>query len=211
MYVHSARANYNAGKEARRSSRTRASGHSTCGGVKDIVPSASPRRWLAALAAVSVHAALLASIWWVSLGPHVWNSPEVSEGGPEGEGHLFDLLSAPDATRVLLASPNPRGHGRGLGWWSPSHGIWLAGDELSPLPVDRTYQLWLTPSGRRPINLGTLHVDRDGSGRMLSVGHWVRDTPRDAELVLTVTEEPRGGSTRPSADVHLIGPLPRAR
>jgi hypothetical protein len=130
---------------------------------------------------------------------------------PEGNGHLFDVLAAPDGMRVLLASPNPRGHAKGLAWWSSSNGIWLAGDDLAPLPADRTYQLWVVPSERDAINLGTLHIDREGSGRMLATGGWLLTVPPDSPLKLLLTEEPLGGSSGPSSDVRLIGELPRRR
>ena len=117
--------------------------------------------------------------------------------GGEGRGHLYDILAAPDVTRVLLVAPLPRGRARGLAWFSPSRGIWLAVDGLVSPSGDRAFQLTASVAERGPIRLATVRVDPDGSGRMASAGAWIDTLPRGGPLVFTVSDA--------SGDVRLTG------
>ena len=97
----------------------------------------------------------------------------------------------------MLATPLPRGRAKGLAWFSPSRGIWLAVDGLVSPSGDRVFQLTASVAEREPIRLGTVRVDPDGSGRMASVGAWVDTLARGGPLVFIVSDA--------SGDVRLTG------
>jgi anti-sigma-K factor RskA len=64
---------------------------------------------------------------------------------------------------------------------------------LAPPPPDRMYQLWLIPKADEvPRNLGLLLIQPDGVARAQL------DLALTRGDLLTVTEEPAGGSTQPS-------------
>ncbi len=163
----------------------------------------APSRRLGAALSIGLHASLVLAIWLAATREapggqsSTWHSPDRSTLDGEGRGHLFDILAAPDVRRVLLGAPLPRGRAKGLAWFSPSHGIWLAVDDLVSSSGDRAFQLTARVAGRQPIGLGTVRVDPDGSGRMASFGAWINALPSGGPLVFTVSDA--------SGDVRLTG------
>jgi anti-sigma-K factor RskA len=71
---------------------------------------------------------------------------------------------------------------------------------LSPLPQDKTYQLWYIAAGK-PVSAGTFAVDPRGTAslRVDRVGD-----PRSIQA-WAVTVEPRGGVPQPTGAMVLKG------
>ncbi|MEO7190780.1 MAG: anti-sigma factor [Vicinamibacterales bacterium] len=81
-------------------------------------------------------------------------------------------------------------------------GLVFNADHLPPLARDRSYQLWVFAQGSsEPIGAGTFDVDASGSSTM-AIG-----LPAGVTVVaaLAVTDEPKGGSPRPTTSPLLLG------
>jgi hypothetical protein len=72
-------------------------------------------------------------------------------------------------------------------------------DQLPPLPEDRVYQVWLMHAGIRE-NAGTFTVDETGKGKWLIHASGNLSSYQAA----SVTEEPAGGSDKPTSPRLLI-------
>jgi anti-sigma-K factor RskA len=107
---------------------------------------------------------------------------------------LAAVLSAPDAATVALVGES----GSGRLTWSESEGrSVLVLEGMPEVDADRAYALWYIRDGEpRPIGL----FDGDGSRVVATVD----EIPADAQMV-GITEEPGGGSPRPTGPILLLG------
>jgi anti-sigma-K factor RskA len=73
---------------------------------------------------------------------------------------------------------------------------------LAPLPESKTYELWLIPSGKNPIPVGTFSVDSQGNGFLET-----KVTQFAEATAAAVTAEPAGGSLAPTLPIRLAGKI----
>lgn len=116
-----------------------------------------------------------------------------------------EALILTDPASVKIAMPAPR---RDLpvlqATWHQELGIVVSGQKLPLPPGNRTLQLWLIPKapGAKPLPSLTLRPDADGKFDLLVA------TPPDSQSrtkALAITEEPDGGSPRPTTAAIWVG------
>lgn len=151
------------------------------------------RRWTLSAAASAVVLAVGLGAWGLSLNEDKQRSEDLFSA-------VQEVQTAPDAktmnavrgetTAVLTMAPS-------LGQMVfQTHGLKDAGD-------DRTYQVWLLGPGSQVRSMGTFDSNGDNTTQLM------RGDPRGA-TALAVTEEPAGGSQRPTTQPVLAMDLPRA-
>jgi hypothetical protein len=180
---------------------------------------ASPRFSVAAIVSVLLHVAgigVLLSLRSAGAGAQPFDTgtpPDIERrwsrivedgDGVGGPSRIVEVLNAPDAVRVILTPVAPDGSGRGLAWWSPTKGIWLAVDSLPSWSPGRRYHLWIVHRDGPAVHVGLLGVNPQGSGRILALN---RDTapPIDGPVMIVVTADPGGVTSRLTADWVLAG------
>jgi anti-sigma-K factor RskA len=154
------------------------------------------RRWTLSAAASAVVLAVGLGAWGLSLNEE---NSDLRRNGDLIEA-LQTVQTAPDAQTMTAA----KGETTASLTMSPSlgqmvfqtHGLKDAGDE-------RTYQVWLLGPGSEVRSMGTF--DSNGEN---TIQH-MRGDPRGA-TALAVTEEPAGGSQRPTTQPVLAMDLPKA-
>ena len=150
------------------------------------------RRWTMSAAASAVVLAVGLGAWGLSLNEDKQRSEDLVSA-------VQEVQTAPDAktmnavrgqtTAVLTMAPS-------LGQMVfQTHGLKDAGD-------DRTYQIWLLGPGSQVRSMGTF--DSNGKNTM----QLMRGDPTGADA-LAVTEEPAGGSQRPTTQPVLAMDLPK--
>ena len=116
----------------------------------------------------------------------------------------LDVVTAPDARRVVLAGQTVAPMASGRADWSPSRGLAVSVANLPPLLPMRTYQVWLLTSGK-PVSVGLLPADA-GTGRTV-----VFPNPAGAAnpVGVALSEEPADGVEQPSNRIYLVGLIAR--
>src|SRR4051812_3068060 len=113
------------------------------------------------------------------------------------------VLAAGDVRRIDLVGQKPAPGAAGHAFWSPSRRVLLfSAANLPSLRAGRQYQLWVIPSGGKPISAGMLDLDQQGRALTLA------DSPNADPGTVAVSEEPTGGVLQPSGPVVLAGALP---
>lgn len=151
------------------------------------------RRWTMSAAASAVVLAVGLGVWGLSLNEDKQRSEDLVSV-------LQEVQTAPDAqtmnavrgqtTAVLTMAPSL---GRMV---FQTHGLKDAGD-------DRTYQIWLLGPGSRVTSMGTFDSNGENTLQLM------RGDPTGA-TALAVTEEPAGGSQRPTTQPVLAMDLPKS-
>ena len=116
---------------------------------------------------------------------------------------LVDTLTAPDAQRVTLvaAGAKPQPEAKTV-YSSRQRGLVLLADNLNPLPVRKTYELWLLPAnGAQPIPAGTFKPDARGSATLVLSPF--ADGIAAKGFAVTIENEP--GSATPTMPIVLSG------
>jgi anti-sigma-K factor RskA len=113
------------------------------------------------------------------------------------------IVTDPASVKIALASQDPQLPQLEAKWHSQL-GIVLTGQKIPVPSGNRVLQLWLIPkaSGGKPIPSLTLRPDADGKFVLLV------SNPPDlmaATKALAITEEPAGGSTRPTPPIRWVG------
>lgn len=120
----------------------------------------------------------------------------------QGNLQVAGLLAAPDLTLVRLRGPEKGSSAEGHALLTAGSEVLFYASELPALPSGRTYQLWLIRA-RNPalVSAGTFNPDASNRG-----------TLRFADAALTsgvtaiaVTDEPAGGSEKPTGNKLLVG------
>jgi anti-sigma-K factor RskA len=110
-------------------------------------------------------------------------------------------IRAKDLQLVSMTSPTqPKATGRVM--WDHDHGKWhVTVFDLSPPAAGQTYELWfITPEGKK-VPGGTFDVDSSGRGSLIAAV-----PPGIGPIALAaVTNEPIGGVTQPTGNIHLKG------
>jgi hypothetical protein len=113
----------------------------------------------------------------------------------------LDLLTAPETVQVELSPAAARPMPHGKVFYNPARGLLFYATNLRPLPVDRTYELWLIPTEGAPVNAGIFNTDSLGNGQVI-----LPPLPRGLTAkVFAVTIEPPGGVPAPTGPKVLIG------
>jgi len=88
--------------------------------------------------------------------------------------------------------------------WNSELGLVVSGQKLQMPSGNRTLQLWLIPKapGAKPIPSSTLRPDGDGKVDLLVASP--PDSP-SATKALAITDEPEGGSPRPTTSPIWVG------
>ncbi len=76
----------------------------------------------------------------------------------------------------------------------PHNGVAFTADSLPPVPSSRTMQLWVVPKQGIPVSIAIFRPDAQGQVVMLAPVN----VPVDGIAALNVTDEPAGGSPRPT-------------
>ena len=110
------------------------------------------------------------------------------------------VLESDDVQMLLLGGKDPQPSARGRVFWSPKakRGVLVAGN-LTPLPADRQYELWVFQKGQ-PVAAGVFDVDAQGRALFEST-----QFPEAEAQNFAVTVEPRGGVPAPTGPIVLVG------
>ncbi|MEP9393609.1 anti-sigma factor [Gordonia sp. VNK1] len=116
-------------------------------------------------------------------------APEVS-----ADQDVLDVLQAPDATLTVTRLSGDNGSMSVVASRSRNQAVAVLRDRSTPLPDDRTYQLWLVGGqNAAPVSAGL--VPGTGSAAPALIDRI------DTADVVAVTIEPRGGSAAPSPPI----------
>lgn len=74
----------------------------------------------------------------------------------------------------------------GLAWWSPHVGLWLAADLLPASFSGTSLHVALRIGDAAAVSMGEMHIDDEGSGRIVVAWTHARPTP-DTPISLTVS------------------------
>jgi hypothetical protein len=113
------------------------------------------------------------------------------------------IVAAKDTVKLSLAGARPEMPAI-TAYWNAKMGLLLVADRLPSPANGRTLQLWFAPLKSAPLSIGALRPDQNG--RLFAV------FPPNAAVGplgrLNVTEEPAGGSVRPTPPVQWTAPFP---
>lgn len=180
----------------------------------DVVPLRRPLRstlvpWLAFAAALMLAAGLAFKVGREREARHVAEryQADAEQRAAEAVGQaasrdsLLRLVLSPATATARLAATG-REPSMQLVWNRTARVLVVSAADLRPAPAGRTYQLWGLTADGTPRSLGTFDTEPAGGGFV------VLPTTADAmEAVTTsaVTEEPAGGSPRPTTTPLLVG------
>jgi anti-sigma-K factor RskA len=110
------------------------------------------------------------------------------------------VLESDDVRMLTLGGKDPQPRAQGRVFWSERarRGVLVAGN-LSPLPSDQQYELWVFQKGK-PIAAGVFDVDAQGRALFES-----KDFPEAEVQNFAVSIEPRGGVPAPTGPIVLVG------
>jgi anti-sigma-K factor RskA len=116
---------------------------------------------------------------------------------------VLDVLNGPQTVQVDLSpvSAKPLPHGKAF--YNRGRGLLFYAANLSSLPSDHTYELWLIPTEGKPVDVGLFNTDTQGNGQVI-----LPSLPQGLTAkAFAVTVEPAGGVPAPSGPMVLIGPV----
>ena len=114
---------------------------------------------------------------------------------------LVNVLAAPETITVKLAGTADAAQSSGVVKYNQRSGMVIYTAELSPLPADKVYQMWLVPTSGAPISAGTFSQPEPGQARV-----WSAQVPANSEpKAFAVTIEPAGGVPQPTGPKVLLG------
>jgi len=113
----------------------------------------------------------------------------------------LNVLTAPETIQVDLSPAAARLVPHGKAFYNPTGGLLFYTTNLLPLPVGRTYELWLVPTEGSPVGAGVFNTDTRGNGQVI-----LPSLPQGlAAKAFAVTIEPAGGVPAPTGPKVLIG------
>jgi anti-sigma-K factor RskA len=116
---------------------------------------------------------------------------------------IAELLKSSTSARFTLVSSKSHLRPEAHTTFDQDKGrVLLVADNLTPLPAEKTYELWLLPkSGAAPIPAGLFKPDQNGNAQMLYA-----ELPSGAEAKgFAITVEPIQGSPAPTTTPLLVG------
>lgn len=124
--------------------------------------------------------------------------------GDLDRAHLvLDALTSPEASHFALVSVKDQPVPEGKASYMRKTGVVVfTAQHLTPLPPEKTYQLWLVPaSGTKPMPCGTFKPDANGNAAMV-----MPYAEKDAwPKMFAVTIEAEGGSQTPTMPLVMAG------
>lgn len=117
---------------------------------------------------------------------------------------VVDTLTAPTAQRFILTKQDvhPPSSAR-VSYLAERGSLLFLGANLDPLPLAKTYELWLIPAGEgaKPIPAGTFKPDAGGFAQVM-----LPDMPKGLTASkFGVTVEDEGGAEQPTLPIVMIG------
>ncbi len=113
---------------------------------------------------------------------------------------VVEVLRSPDARLVSMIAQPDAPPARGQMLMSPnSSEAYLVAEALSPLPQDRTYQLWLIADDQ-PTSVGIFRPNEQGIATVAVQA----PRPLDHYQGAGITIEPAGGSSQPTTEPVLL-------
>jgi anti-sigma-K factor RskA len=111
------------------------------------------------------------------------------------------LLNEPEAKQVTFGGGQTQPP-RGRFFIHKDRGVLLLAANLPPVPVGKTYELWVIPKGGAPKPAGLFQSDASGNVMYLSSG------PIDASTTaVAVSVEPEAGSNAPTTTPLIVAPV----
>ncbi|AXC11101.1 hypothetical protein ACPOL_1759 [Acidisarcina polymorpha] len=116
---------------------------------------------------------------------------------------LIDTLTSPEAKQVTLTegkgTPPPTGH---TSYLADRGALVFVGNNLKPIPANKTYELWIIPAnGKPPVPAGLFRPDDKGSASVI-LPKLPEGVPAKA---FGVTVENAEGATSPTLPIVLAG------
>ncbi len=125
------------------------------------------------------------------------------QGEADKARRILGVLTSPLAVRANLTVPKAPTTPAARATYEQRSGVLLLqASNLTPLPAQKVYELWLIPSdGSAPVAAGTFTPDTHGNGSLL-----VPSLPGAvAAKAFGITVEPVGGSASPTLPILLAG------
>ncbi len=114
---------------------------------------------------------------------------------------VMGMLNDPAAVRMTLVAAKKPPQPQVKTIYEPQKGhVLLLANNLSPLPQNKVYELWLIPMSGAPMPAGTFEPDPKGNTLMMHA----MDNPGTQAQAFAVTIEPRGGSTSPTMPIVMM-------
>lgn len=115
---------------------------------------------------------------------------------------LVNTLTSQESHRITLVAAKTVPQPQGKVFYLPgkAHLVFLASN-MTPLPPNRVYELWLIPLNGAPIPAGLFKADAHGSGSIVN-------PPLHAGVeakAFAITVEPEGGSAAPTSQILMLG------
>jgi anti-sigma-K factor RskA len=107
---------------------------------------------------------------------------------------LAAVMMSPNSKQLKLMPTNskmPMVHA----YLHPQMGVAITAEQMPALPASRTLQLWSVPKKGQPLSLAIFHPDAQGQVALVAPV----TMPEEEIAALAVSEEPAGGSPRPTS------------
>lgn len=113
---------------------------------------------------------------------------------------VTETLMAQDSVHIaLVGAKNPPPEGK-VFYLRRKNSLVFMASNLQAIPSSKTYELWVIPSGGKPVACGTFRPDDHGSATMLME----KPLPESAQT-FAVTLEPMPGSDQPTSAPFIAG------
>ncbi|HKW75070.1 MAG TPA: anti-sigma factor [Terriglobales bacterium] len=114
---------------------------------------------------------------------------------------VMAMLNDPAAVRMTLVAAKTPPQPQVKTIYEPQKGhVLLLANNLSPLPQNKVYELWLIPMSGAPMPAGTFEPDKKGNTLMMHA----MDSSGIQAQAFAVTVEPRGGSQTPTMPIVMM-------
>ena len=115
---------------------------------------------------------------------------------------LLAMFTAPDAMHVTLVASKTKPQPQGKAMYLRDRGALLfMASNMTPLPPNKVYELWLLPMSGAPIPAGTFKPNGSGSAMVMDP-----PLPKGVEAkAFAITVESEGGSTTPTMPIVMMG------
>jgi len=174
------------------------------GAVKDVAPPKNLRNRVVGMVAPEPKRTFVLLPWAISalLAIALLSVAIPSRREPEPEttklAQALSILNDPVAKEVTFGDPAARGR-----VFVGSKGVVLIAANLPKLEAKRTFELWLIPTGGKPVPAGTFNSDTAATTSAVYV--YKGETANTAAVAVTV--EPEGGSPQPTTTPFIVTKL----
>jgi anti-sigma factor ChrR (cupin superfamily) len=153
----------------------------------------SPLRWIAAVAAVVVIAALGA--WNIGLNQHL----STAQQQQAAVDRVLAIAQQPGGQAAILV-PGATGGPAGLAAVGRDGSFALAITGLSATSGSQVYEAWVIAPSGSPVPIGSFAVGSDGNGALTAA-----QVPATSGLTVGLTREPHSGVTTPTLPMVVSG------